>query len=99
MKSWEGRHQSELIASWGPPHQTSIDEKGGTVLIYTYYVDQGQTPGTVKRHNINPLGNKSILGDTSTYTYTAPKQRGYNKTRMFYVNSDGYIYSFKWQGY
>jgi hypothetical protein len=99
MQSWVGRHQSELIASWGPPQNTSIDGKGGTVLVYSEYVDLGQTPGTIKRKNINPLGNKSILGDTSTYEYTPPKQKGYYKKRMFYVNPDGYIYTYKWEGF
>ncbi len=34
MKSWMGKHKSDLIRSWGPPEQTSDDGKGGDVLNY-----------------------------------------------------------------
>jgi hypothetical protein len=85
MQSWVGHHQSELIASWGPPDQISTDGKGGSVLIYGSYVNLGQTPGQA---TIN--GNQ--------ITYTAPQQNGYRRTRMFYVDKDGYIYSWRWQG-
>ncbi len=86
MQSWVGQHQSELIAKWGPPQQTASDGKGGTVLVYGEYVDLGQTPGQVWR---DPLGNA---------TYTAPQQRGYQKSRMFYVDQNGYIYNWRWRG-
>jgi len=86
MDSWVGRHQSELIASWGPPNRVADDGKGGRILIYGSYVDLGQTPG---RGDVDYFGN---------ITYTAPQQRGYTRTRMFYVDSDGYIYSWRWQG-
>ena len=77
---WVGRHQSELIAKWGPPQQTASDGKGGTVLVYREYVDLGQTPGQIRR---DKSGN---------ITYTAPEQQGYQTTNMFYVNQSGYIY-------
>lgn len=86
MQSWVGHHQSELIAKWGPPLQTASDGKGGTVLIYGEYVDLGQTPGQARR---DYFGN---------ITYTAPQQQGYQRTRMFYVNQNGYIYHWRWQG-
>ena len=41
MKSWIGYHQSELIASWGPPEKITIDGKGGSVLDYSHYKNQG----------------------------------------------------------
>jgi len=43
MKSWIGYHQSELIASWGPPEKITIDGKGGSVLDYSYHKDLGST--------------------------------------------------------
>lgn len=86
MDSWVGHHQSELIASWGPPNQISTDGKGGTVLVYGSYVNLGQRPG---RGKVDVFGN---------LTYTAPQQRGYTRTRMFYVDTKGYIYSWRWQG-
>lgn len=91
MDSWLGHHQSELIASWGPPQRTSFDGKGGTILIYEQYVDLGQEPGKIV-YQPGPLGRNTILGDTGTYKYTAPKQRGFTNIRMFYVNPEGYIY-------
>jgi hypothetical protein len=33
MQSWMGRHQSDLITSWGQPQETNIDGQGGTILI------------------------------------------------------------------
>jgi hypothetical protein len=85
MQSWIGRHQSELIASWGQPQETNIDGQGGTILIYSQFVDRGYDPG----HPTDPYGR---------YTYKAPRQKGYNRMRMFFVNPDGYIYDFKWEG-
>jgi len=86
MDSWIGHHQSELIQSWGPPTQTAPDGKGGSILIYGSYVDLGQTPG---RASVDPYGN---------VRYTAPEQRGYSRTRMFYVDQNGIIYYWRWQG-
>lgn len=85
MQSWVGHHQSELIASWGPPQSTASDGAGGTILIYGSYVNLGQQPG-------------QVYGSYGNYYYTAPQQRGYQRTRMFYVNSSGIIYRWRWQG-
>lgn len=87
MQSWVGKHQSDLIQAWGPPQQTAGDGKGGTILIYSSYVNLGQSPGQVTSYS------------PGYATYTAPQQQGYQRTRMFYVNSDGYIYNWRWQGF
>ncbi len=86
MESWVGKHQSDLILAWGPPQQTASDGKGGSILIYGSYVNLGQQPG---RATTDLFGN---------VTYTAPQQQGYQRTRMFYVDSSGYIYAWRWQG-
>src|SRR2546425_642135 len=86
MQSWVGHHQSDLIASWGPPQSTASDGKRGTILIYRRYVTLGQAPGQV---TATGYGN---------YNYTAPQQNGYEQSRMFYVDSNGIIYSWRWQG-
>lgn len=86
MESWVGKHQSDLILSWGPPRQTASDGKGGSILVYGNYVNLGQTPG---RATADYYGN---------VTYTAPQQQGYQRTRMFYVDENGYIYAWRWQG-
>ena len=86
LDSWKGHHQSELIALWGPPTKTYPDGKGGIILIYEYYRDLGQTPG---RAYTDAWGNVK---------YTYPKNRGYTANRMFYINENGVIYSYRWQG-
>ena len=86
MQSWVGQHKGDLIASWGPPNQVASDGRGGEILIYGSYVDLGQTPG---RATTDYWGN---------VTYTAPQKRGYQRTRMFYVNPEGYIYMWRWKG-
>ena len=60
MDSWMNSHQSDLIASWGPPTRTTSDGKGGSILIYEKYVDLGQSPGKAQ---VDIFGN---------VTYTSP---------------------------
>ena len=94
MESWVGHHQSDLIRSWGPPQRTASDGKGGSILIYEQYVNMGQKPGIIQPANplsVFPAGQPALQ-------YTAPQQRGYNRTRMFYVNPSGRIYTYRWQG-
>jgi hypothetical protein len=86
MQSWVGHTQSELIAAWGPPTSRDFDGSGGTILIYNKSVNIGQQPGYIQPDNMGG------------YNYTAPQQQTYNKIRMFYVNSQGIIYAYKWQG-
>ena len=86
MQSWVGHHQSELILAWGPPAQTSSDGNGGEVLIYQNFVNLGQSQGS---GHIDQFGN---------FTYIAPQQQGWNRVRMFWVNPEGVIYSWRWQG-
>lgn len=88
MNSWLGHHQSDLIASWGPPTRTASDGKGGSILIYEQFVDLGQSPGEVRWD-----WGKDFWGkDSGGITYKEPQQHGYVRTRMFYVNERGYIY-------
>ena len=86
MESWVGSHKSQLYQSWGPPHRVTEDGQGGEILIYEAYVNTGQTPGYIAP---NSYGG---------YRYTAPRQNGYNKSRMFYVNNRGIVYSWRWRG-
>ena len=86
MQSWVGHHQSELILAWGPPTRIMPDGKGGAVLIYESYMNLGQSPG---HGTVDAWGN---------ITYTAPQQQGWARTRMFYVDREGNIYAWRWQG-
>ncbi len=83
MDSWVGAHQSTLIAKVGPPDRTTSDGKDGSVLIYDRYIDLGQTQGRVFT---DAWGN---------VRYTSPQQQGFTLRKLFYVNSEGNIYSWK----
>jgi hypothetical protein len=85
MDSWIGHYQSELIAQWGPPTEIVPDEKGGNILIYESLKG---TWGNVK--------DKRIVGGTQYPT--KPRQPGYAAPRIFYVNEEGIIESWKWSG-
>jgi hypothetical protein len=87
MQSWVGHHRSELIASLGPPQATAPDGQGGTVLVYQSYVNLGFREGQVI-----PKGGRG------GYSYTPPQQGGYTRLRMFCVDSNDTIYSWRWQG-
>ena len=86
MDSWVGSHKGDLIAQHGPPNQVASDGRGGEILIYGSYVDLGQIPG------------KATTDYRGNITYTAPQQRGYQRTRMFYVNPEGIVYFWRWKG-
>ena len=86
MSSWVGKTKADLYQSWGPPSRVTDDGQGGEILIYSATVNMGQTPGQVYN---NPNGSVG---------YTTPQNNYYSKTRMFYANSSGVIYSWRWQG-
>ena len=86
MKSWMGNHQGSLIDSWGPPDRITDDGRGGRILIWEKYVRTGQTPG---RWGTNWFGGR---------VYTAPVEQSYTRSRMFWVNADGIVYSWRWKG-
>src|SRR6185436_14556621 len=83
LQPWVGRHQSELIDAWGPPTRLSIDGKGGTVLVYEQSVNY-ETAG-------QPLYDKKgkMTG------YVPGQQYSSTRYRMFYVDPDGIIYTFR----
>lgn len=87
MAAWEGRHANELLAEWGPPRQVLDDGAGGKVFVYTNHTylarDTAQTNGT-----ITPYGAFSA---TTTYQPSGAY-------RMFWINSNGYVYRWAWRG-
>jgi hypothetical protein len=87
MQTWIGHTKAELYQSWGPPQSKTDDGQGGEILIYSNYVNMGQQPGQIY---------SNYYGGVS---YTTPQQRGYSRTRMFYVNKSGTIYNWRWEGY
>ena len=85
MAKWVGHDQSELYQAMGPPTRITSDGSNGQILIYESYVNMGQDPG-------------EIYQSGSKLKYTAPQQQGYLRTRMYYVNVQKKIYSWRWQG-
>ena len=100
MKSWEGHHASELIGSCGPPNQVMDDGYGGKILIYTQtrtFVSPGHS-STYATGSAYSSGNYIYGTATGHTTYTPATSHSYNAYRMFYINSNGYIYRWAWRG-
>jgi len=86
MASWVGHTRQEIYQSLGPPSRVTTDGGSGTILIYESYVNTGQQAGQVYNNGYGGVN------------YTSPQNTGYTRSRMFYVNSSGVIYSWRWQG-
>jgi hypothetical protein len=82
MQWWVGHSQSDLTAKWGPPHYTTYDSDGGTVLIYEFFDGAG------------PSINLTDSGSTLTSTSGSLASR----MRMFFLNPRGVIYKVSWNG-
>jgi hypothetical protein len=114
MKSWLGNPSADLVASWGPPHNTMRDGKGGE--IWTYFIDRHWTvPGGAitttsgntythgTYHGSSIFGGPGYQGNTSMQgnsvtTYQPPQTQGYTARRTFFVNEDGIISRYAWRG-
>ena len=79
----------------GAATEPRIRRAAGSVLIYSSRRDMGSIPGTVQHHGVYDAQGRWIsFGDS----YTAPEDLSYERTRMFYVNERGIIYSWRWKG-
>jgi hypothetical protein len=101
MNSWMGVHESVLLQRWGPPSQVVGDGQGGKIFVYANQ-RQWTTPDTRQQTTtvngrVDGYGNISGTATTTT-TGSAPTVQGYTATRMFYINSSGYVYSWRWKG-
>lgn len=92
MSSWVGKHQAELIRSWGAPDRVTSDGKGGKVLVYV------QTYGSVRQEDgeydteIDNYGRAIKVwkpGQTIDDRFRA--------FRSFFVNPKGIIYYYRWE--
>jgi len=96
MKSWEGKHYSDLIASWGPPTQTLDDGQSGKIYCYQDTVSY-TSPGYA-----TTTGNAYLYGNYGNYQgttyYNPPQTQSYQRYRMFWVNQEGYVYRWSWRG-
>jgi hypothetical protein len=101
MKSWEGQHQSNLLAKWGPPSQTIADGSGGHVWIYTaqrQFQTAPATATTTMDTTVQNYGNTSYGYGRAITTFNPAQTAGWQAYRMFWINSDGVIYRWAWKG-
>ena len=85
MDSWKGSHVSRLIKSWGPAQRIADDGQGGKIYIYSN------------------VSHTSVTVPFKPFLYSNPygiitKSKTNERTRMFWVNTDGIIYYWKAEG-
>ena len=100
MQSWMRHHQSDLIASWGPPQQVMDDGRGGKIFIYSTtrsFTSPGHSTTTVTGSAYGS-GNYAYGSATGYTSYTPPQTSSYNAYRMFWIDSNGYVYRWAWRG-
>ena len=101
MASWEGQHESNLLAKWGPPSQIMSDGAGGKVWIYTatrQFQTSPATATTTMDTTVHNYGNTSYGYGQATTTFTPAQTASWQAYRMFWINSDGIIYRWAWKG-
>lgn len=100
METWVGHHQSDLIASWGPPQQVLDDGQGGKILVYTEirsFTAPGSATTTVTGSTYG-YGNTAYGRATGYTTYNPPQTTSYDASRTFWVDQNGRIYRWSWKG-
>ena len=100
MESWMGHHQSDLIASWGPPQQVMDDGQGGKIFVYaaTRSFTSPGTSTTTVTGSAYGYGNTAYGSATGYTTYNPPQTTSYDAYRMFWIDSNGRIYRWAWRG-
>ena len=94
MATWEGQPVTELVAKWGPPTSVVDDGNGGKILTYTTFVTTYHEPAKSQTTGrVDPNGNVNV-----TTTHTPEQTSGYNRQRVFFVNSRGIVYRWSWRG-
>jgi hypothetical protein len=96
LQSWMGHNFNELIAVWGPPSQVFSDGRGGAIFVYALnrsWVQPGSAATTYQTYVIG-----DYLYTYGTTTYIPAVVQGYTAYRMFWISSDGVIYSWAWRG-
>lgn len=105
MESWMGHSAEELIASWGPPTQVLDNPSGGKIYVY-HQNSQVTLPGTAPTpgtsHTSGYIDANGNWQSTTTYNPGSPggpaKTYDFQRTRLFFVNPQGIIYRWSWQG-
>ena len=105
MESWMGHSAEDLIASWGPPAQVLDNPNGGKIYVYhqdaqVYLPGTSPTPGS--SYTTGYIDANGNWQSTTTYNPGSPGTPGqtldFKRTRVFFVNAQGIIYRWSWQG-
>ena len=100
MNSWKGAPVSRLIRSWGPPDYVTSDGKGGRVYIWKRNINipiadaRSKTKGAI---TYSPYLDEYTIKSKTVHT-DAVVLKG-EKVRMFWVDQNGIIYSWKAKGF
>jgi hypothetical protein len=94
LNPWVGSHKSYLIASWGAPAKTTVDGKGGAILIYEgeyirVYIEKAEIYGNVYYFYYARFGG---------IYYVREIDHSYRRQTRFYVDEKGYIYKWETRG-
>lgn len=105
MQSWVGHTTDELMMKWGPPSQVIDNPSGGKVFVYVSNVSwttpgsPGVAPTVITNGYIDAYGNfQATTYAVGGVAATPAQTSSYQRVRMFFVNSSGVIYGWRWQG-
>ncbi len=96
MNSWKGSHVSRLIRSWGPPQQVVPDGAGGKIYVWSDSIYLPFTKGKTETRGTYDAYSSTFKSKT---TYTPPLVLEGDKVRMFYVDAQGIIYTWRAEGF
>ena len=82
LERWKGSSKSELYGNWGPPDRVTSDGSDGEIAIYS----SSRTSYT---------SGMSVPVDGGVTLYSSPQPITTSKQYMFYINSRGTIYKWK----
>lgn len=98
MKSWEGHHFNELIASWGPPQQILDDGAGGRIFVYSE-TQETIIPGTADTTRGPSMNIGGMIYTPPAITTQQPTRIERSTShRMFWIDRRGYVYRWAWKG-
>jgi hypothetical protein len=84
---------TETMESWEGYHQSELIEVWGPP---TRTASDGRGGQVLIYETYVSTGQTP--GTYGGGVYTNPTQTGYTRTRVFFVNASGYVYSWRWQG-
>ena len=91
-ESWVGRHYSEATQGWGRPTDVKPDGSGGWVMVWSSEIWANDAFSAA-----SAVGESSDTAfDRSQTSYWSPESSQRSRSRLLYVNSDGFVYAEDW---